>query len=226
MTLHGHTFSYADSGSGPVLLFIHGLLGSQRQWAHLVDRARRRPPGHRARPVRPRGVRQADGRLLARRARRDAARPARPARHRAGDPRRPLARRRHRHGVLLPVPRARRPARARRQRRPRPRGEPAPALGDAAGRGVRAPGHRLGLGARPDRLGRPGARRRRAAPGPRRPRGVGTASPRSATPTPGARSSPRPARSSTPGARASPRTTTCPRRRRSRPSSCGAPATG
>jgi pimeloyl-ACP methyl ester carboxylesterase len=38
VTLHGHTFSYADSGSGPVLLFIHGLLGSQRQWAHLVDR--------------------------------------------------------------------------------------------------------------------------------------------------------------------------------------------
>jgi pimeloyl-ACP methyl ester carboxylesterase len=38
VTLHGHAFSYADSGSGPVLLFIHGLLGSQRQWAHLVDR--------------------------------------------------------------------------------------------------------------------------------------------------------------------------------------------
>jgi pimeloyl-ACP methyl ester carboxylesterase len=38
VTLRGHTFSYADSGSGPVLLFIHGLLGSQRQWAHLVDR--------------------------------------------------------------------------------------------------------------------------------------------------------------------------------------------
>ncbi len=38
VTLHGHSFSYTDSGSGPVLLFIHGLLGSQRQWAHLVDR--------------------------------------------------------------------------------------------------------------------------------------------------------------------------------------------
>ncbi len=37
VTLHGHAFSYTDSGSGPVLLFIHGLLGSQRQWAHLVD---------------------------------------------------------------------------------------------------------------------------------------------------------------------------------------------
>ena len=38
VTLHGHTFSYCDSGSGPALLFIHGILGSQRQWAHLVDR--------------------------------------------------------------------------------------------------------------------------------------------------------------------------------------------
>jgi pimeloyl-ACP methyl ester carboxylesterase len=38
VTLHGHEFSYTDSGSGPVLLFIHGILGSQRQWAHLVDR--------------------------------------------------------------------------------------------------------------------------------------------------------------------------------------------
>ncbi|MFQ6170052.1 alpha/beta fold hydrolase [Oryzobacter sp. R7] len=40
VTLHGHEFSYSDSdsGTGPVLLFIHGLLGSQRQWAHLVDR--------------------------------------------------------------------------------------------------------------------------------------------------------------------------------------------
>lgn len=38
LILHGHSFSYTDSGSGPVLLFIHGLLGSQRQWTHLVDR--------------------------------------------------------------------------------------------------------------------------------------------------------------------------------------------
>ena len=37
VTLHGHAFSYTDSGSGPVLLFIHGLLGSQKQWSHLVD---------------------------------------------------------------------------------------------------------------------------------------------------------------------------------------------
>ncbi len=38
VTLHGHAFSYTDSGSGPALLFIHGILGSQKQWGHLVDR--------------------------------------------------------------------------------------------------------------------------------------------------------------------------------------------
>jgi pimeloyl-ACP methyl ester carboxylesterase len=38
VTLHGHAFSYRDSGTGPALLFIHGLLGSQKQWVHLVDR--------------------------------------------------------------------------------------------------------------------------------------------------------------------------------------------
>ncbi|WP_341926360.1 alpha/beta fold hydrolase [Nocardioides psychrotolerans] len=37
VVLHGHELSYVDSGSGPVVLFIHGILGSQRQWAHLVD---------------------------------------------------------------------------------------------------------------------------------------------------------------------------------------------
>jgi pimeloyl-ACP methyl ester carboxylesterase len=35
--LHGHELSYLDTGSGPVALFIHGLLGSRRNWAHLVD---------------------------------------------------------------------------------------------------------------------------------------------------------------------------------------------
>ncbi len=37
VVLHGHDLSYVDSGSGPVVLFIHGILGSQRQWSHLVD---------------------------------------------------------------------------------------------------------------------------------------------------------------------------------------------
>lgn len=38
MTLHGHTLSYVDSGAGPVVLFVHGLLGSHQNWAHLIDR--------------------------------------------------------------------------------------------------------------------------------------------------------------------------------------------
>src|SRR3978361_808596 len=37
VVLHGHDLSYLDSGSGTVVLFIHGILGSQRQWTHLVD---------------------------------------------------------------------------------------------------------------------------------------------------------------------------------------------
>lgn len=37
VVLHGHELSYVDRGSGPVVLFIHGILGSQQQWAHLVD---------------------------------------------------------------------------------------------------------------------------------------------------------------------------------------------
>jgi pimeloyl-ACP methyl ester carboxylesterase len=36
-TLHGHELSYLDSGDGPAVLFIHGLLGSRQNWAHLVD---------------------------------------------------------------------------------------------------------------------------------------------------------------------------------------------
>lgn len=35
--LGGQEFSYLDSGDGPAILFIHGLTGSSRNWAHLVD---------------------------------------------------------------------------------------------------------------------------------------------------------------------------------------------
>src|SRR5664280_3435605 len=35
--LNGNEFAYLDSGEGPALLFIHGLTGSQRNWAHLID---------------------------------------------------------------------------------------------------------------------------------------------------------------------------------------------
>lgn len=38
VTMHGHTLSYIDSGSGETVLFVHGLLGSHRNWRYLVDR--------------------------------------------------------------------------------------------------------------------------------------------------------------------------------------------
>ena len=37
MKLHGQELSYLDSGDGPVVLFIHGILGSHRNWTQLVD---------------------------------------------------------------------------------------------------------------------------------------------------------------------------------------------
>ncbi|HEX2704763.1 MAG TPA: alpha/beta fold hydrolase [Candidatus Lustribacter sp.] len=37
-TLRGHSLSYLDSGAGPAILFVHGILGSQSSWAHLIDR--------------------------------------------------------------------------------------------------------------------------------------------------------------------------------------------
>lgn len=35
--LHGQELSYTDSGAGAPVLFIHGLLGTQRQWRRLID---------------------------------------------------------------------------------------------------------------------------------------------------------------------------------------------
>ena len=35
--LNGHELWYLDSGDGPALLFMHGLTGSNRNWAHLVE---------------------------------------------------------------------------------------------------------------------------------------------------------------------------------------------
>jgi pimeloyl-ACP methyl ester carboxylesterase len=37
MVLHGHTLTYVDQGEGPAVLFVHGLLGSHENWAHLID---------------------------------------------------------------------------------------------------------------------------------------------------------------------------------------------
>jgi pimeloyl-ACP methyl ester carboxylesterase len=36
-TLHGHELAYVDSGTGPAVLFIHGLLGTNQNWTHLVS---------------------------------------------------------------------------------------------------------------------------------------------------------------------------------------------
>jgi pimeloyl-ACP methyl ester carboxylesterase len=35
--LHGHDLAYVDSGAGPAVLFIHGLLGSNHNWSYLVE---------------------------------------------------------------------------------------------------------------------------------------------------------------------------------------------
>jgi pimeloyl-ACP methyl ester carboxylesterase len=35
-TLHGLDLHYVDAGQGPAIVFVHGLLGSHRSWAHLV----------------------------------------------------------------------------------------------------------------------------------------------------------------------------------------------
>ncbi|MDQ1731340.1 MAG: hypothetical protein QOK10_1499 [Pseudonocardiales bacterium] len=37
VTVHGHELWYLDSGQGPAVLFIHGLLGSNRSWSSLID---------------------------------------------------------------------------------------------------------------------------------------------------------------------------------------------
>ncbi|ADU46656.1 alpha/beta fold hydrolase [Intrasporangium calvum] len=37
-TLHGHRLAYVDRGAGPAVLFIHGLLGTNANWSHLVTR--------------------------------------------------------------------------------------------------------------------------------------------------------------------------------------------
>lgn len=37
VSLHGRGISYLDVGQGPVVVFVHGLLGSHRNWLHLVD---------------------------------------------------------------------------------------------------------------------------------------------------------------------------------------------
>jgi pimeloyl-ACP methyl ester carboxylesterase len=37
VNLHGHQMHYVRAGRGPALVFLHGMLGSRRSWAGLVD---------------------------------------------------------------------------------------------------------------------------------------------------------------------------------------------
>jgi pimeloyl-ACP methyl ester carboxylesterase len=37
LSLHGDDIGYVKAGSGPVLVFIHGILGSRRSWAQLMS---------------------------------------------------------------------------------------------------------------------------------------------------------------------------------------------
>jgi len=37
VTLHGFDLHYVDVGAGPTIVFIHGLLGSHRDWTHLLE---------------------------------------------------------------------------------------------------------------------------------------------------------------------------------------------
>ena len=80
LRLHGHPVAYHAAGSGPVVLLIHGITSSSRGLAPSDPGARGAPHRHRAGPARPRRLGEAARRLLARRLRERAARPARPAR--------------------------------------------------------------------------------------------------------------------------------------------------
>ncbi|MDQ2895092.1 MAG: alpha/beta fold hydrolase [Actinomycetota bacterium] len=37
LTVHGHSISYVEEGSGPVLLLIHGMAGSLETWRSVID---------------------------------------------------------------------------------------------------------------------------------------------------------------------------------------------
>ncbi len=226
VTLHGHAFSYTDSGSGPVLLFIHGLLGSQKQWAHLVDELdedhRLIVPdlfghGESAKPV-------GDYSLGAHAA------TLRDLLDRLGIEQVTLVGHSLGGGIAM-VFSYLFPERVDRLVLVASGGlgrEVSPLLRSATLPGAEYVLPVIASGWMRDRiasagrlLGSVGLR-----PGSDLTRGLGPASPRSATLTPGAPSSRRPGRSSTRAARASTPTTTCRTPPRSRPSSCGGPRTG
>ena len=119
MMLHNRPVAYLQAGSGPVLLLIHGMAGSYENWREVIEPLARRHtvlapdlPGHGASA--PGAGDYSLGSLAS--GLRDL---LVALGHRARDGRRALARRRGRHAVRLPVPRAHRAPRARLQRRPR-----------------------------------------------------------------------------------------------------------
>ena len=180
--LHGHRVCFRLRGEGPLVVLIHGITGRSEQWEPAIDQLARRPHAAGAGPARPRRVGEAARRLLARRLRERRPRHDGRPRPRPGDDRRPLARRRDRDAVRLPVPRALRAARPGLQRRPGPRGPPAAARRDPARLGARccrcSPTPRL-LAAG-EAVGRALGRLRPAGRAPTSPRSR-AASPRSAT---------------------------------------------
>ena len=106
VTLHGHRRAFVKTGSGPVLLLLHGL-GTRPHHLGAGHRATGRAPHRdRPRPARARAVGQAARRLQRRRLRQRHARPVDSARHRQGHGGRAQLRRRGRDAVRLPVPRA------------------------------------------------------------------------------------------------------------------------
>ena len=111
--MHGYRRAFVHVGAGPALLLIHGIGDSSDTWRELIPELARDHTGDRARPARPRPLRQAARRLLGRRATPTAMRDLlERARHRARHGGRALARRRRRDAVRLSVSRALRAARA------------------------------------------------------------------------------------------------------------------
>ncbi len=122
LELHGDRVAYQDVGTGPeALLLIHGMAGSSETWRAVLPQLSRTIPRRRTRPAGSRTIREAPGRLLARRIRGVAAGPARRVGNIACDDRRPIVGRRRGHAVRLPTSRLLRAADPDQQRRPRAR---------------------------------------------------------------------------------------------------------
>ena len=156
VSLHGEDVHVVRAGAGPAVVLLHGVLGSRHDWRRLVKLLARdfmviAPDllghGDSAHKLR---------RLLPRRARRAAPRPARPTRGERRDPRGALSRRRRRDAVRVAVPGKMSAARASQQRRAGSRPEPAAARTDLARRRLAAAAGELEAAAQDRRDGEPG----------------------------------------------------------------------